>query len=183
MTKRWFELALNQVSGCNFGTFLRKNNYLLFEIKFFDFWLEHYDESEPPMVPGKCTWLTYDPITAAWYEQALNYYSRCNLATQIRQFSPDLFEFMYYDFWLRHTPKQIRRAAVTTMKSYQGDPRVIKTRFTSVCKKCHTSIPKGINVYYWPLEKAVYHLECGDADYRVFLEHAQDEEFYSNQYR
>jgi hypothetical protein len=183
MTKRWYELAMNKVSSCNFGTFLRQNDSTLFEIMFYDFWLKHYNDPEPELVPGECNWLTYDPISVAWYERALNYHSHSNLATQIRQLSPDLFEFMFYDFWLRHTPKQIRRAAVIIMKSYQGDPRVIKTRFASVCKKCYTSIPKGINVYYWPLDKAIYHLECGEADYRDFLAHAQDEEFYMQQYR
>jgi RNase P subunit RPR2 len=60
-------------------------------------------------------------------------------------------------------------------------PRQIKTKFASTCKTCGTSIPKGINVYYFPADKAVYCLACGHDDYRQVMEAEADWQMYQAQ--
>jgi hypothetical protein len=67
------------------------------------------------------------------------------------------------------------------MIHYKNDPFPLKTKFNSKCSKCNCSLPKGTNVYYWPSEKKVYCLSCGENDYCKFLESAVDDEFYQNQ--
>jgi predicted RNA-binding Zn-ribbon protein involved in translation (DUF1610 family) len=68
------------------------------------------------------------------------------------------------------------------MQRYKNDPWPLKTKFPSTCAKCGRSLPKGSEAYYWPSSRKVFCPSCGEADYRQFLESAQDEEFYQNQY-
>lgn len=69
------------------------------------------------------------------------------------------------------------------MKRYENDPRPITTRFPSTCATCGKKIPKGINVYYYPANRKIYCLPCGETDYNAFLASAADEEWYASQYR
>lgn len=183
MTKRWYELGLNQISRCGLGTFLRNETPLLFELMFSDFWIRHYVHTIPKFSPNVFLWCTYDPTTPDWYERMLNHHSQCDFASFIKQVSPDLFQLMFFDFWLRHTPKQIRRAPVKTMQRYQDDPRLIKARFTSNCHKCGKPVHKGTEAYYWPKPKNILHLDCGQKDYNDFVLAARDEYFLSTQFR
>lgn len=61
-----------------------------------------------------------------------------------------------------------------------NDPRIIQTKFKSVCAKCAQEIPIGINVIYYPLGKKVYHQECGWDDYLRSREAIQDEDEFNN---
>jgi hypothetical protein len=60
-------------------------------------------------------------------------------------------------------------------------PRQIKTRFASKCKTCGTSIPKGINVYYFPANKAVYCLSCGHDSFQRAMEAEADHQMFEAQ--
>jgi len=71
---------------------------------------------------------------------------------------------------------------ILIMTRFKNDPFLLKTRFESKCSSCNCSLPKGTKAYYWPSSRKVYCLSCGDADYRAFLQSAQDEEFYNSQY-
>ncbi len=62
----------------------------------------------------------------------------------------------------------------------KNDPRIITARFGN-CAKCQRNI-KGKNVYYWPIDKKVYCLDCGQSDYEFFLNSKVDEENYNLQY-
>jgi len=68
------------------------------------------------------------------------------------------------------------------MKRYQNDPYPLKVKFNSTCSTCGCRLPKGTNAFYWPAERKVYCLSCGEHDYREFLASAADEEWYQNQY-
>ena len=57
----------------------------------------------------------------------------------------------------------------------KNDPRKIKARFGK-CAKCGKEV-KGKEVYYFPLQKSVYCLECGQDDYNFFLLSKEDESF------
>jgi hypothetical protein len=62
-----------------------------------------------------------------------------------------------------------------------NSPIQIKTRFASKCKVCGCSIPKGINVYYYPSAKAVACLACGQDDYQSAMEAEADAQMYEAQ--
>ncbi len=64
--------------------------------------------------------------------------------------------------------------------TYKNDPRKITARFGN-CAKCNKNV-KGKDVYFWPSDKKVYCLDCGQGDYNFFLQSKQDEEFYNSQY-
>ncbi|MBW6491884.1 MAG: hypothetical protein K0B15_11900 [Lentimicrobium sp.] len=65
------------------------------------------------------------------------------------------------------------------MSTYKNDPRLLITRYESVCMTCGCKIPKGKQAYYWPRLKDVYCLPCGEQDYLDFLSSAADEEVYN----
>ena len=63
--------------------------------------------------------------------------------------------------------------------TYKNDPRQITAKFTSACSKCSCSLKKGTSIYYWPSDRKVYCLNCGEATYRLFLSSVADEQVYS----
>ncbi len=65
------------------------------------------------------------------------------------------------------------------MNRYSNDPRQITAKFASKCSKCKVVITKGTNVYYWPYNREIMCMSCGDVPYREFLSSAADEEVYS----
>jgi len=67
----------------------------------------------------------------------------------------------------------------TNMTRYSKDPRQISAKFSSICSKCKTRIPKGATIYYWPSSGEVFCSSCGDTPFRQFLSSAADEEVYS----
>ncbi|MDD4118661.1 MAG: hypothetical protein PHI39_10655 [Kiritimatiellae bacterium] len=69
------------------------------------------------------------------------------------------------------------------MKHYSKDPRQITTRFSSSCRTCGKTLPKGAQAYYFPATRQVFCLSCGETSYQQFLESAFDEEQYQYQYR
>lgn len=68
------------------------------------------------------------------------------------------------------------------MKHYKNDPRQLTVKFPGTCASCGARLPKGVNAYYYPTSKRLYCLACGEADFRLFLQAAADEEWYSRQY-
>jgi hypothetical protein len=67
------------------------------------------------------------------------------------------------------------------MKRQNLNPRQIKTRYASTCKTCGTRIPKGIDAYYFPADKAVCCLTCGHNDNRQAMEAEADWQMYQAQ--
>ena len=175
MTRYFYEMLLNSQFNTDFGTTLKKQNPMLFNHMFFMFWLDCYKEPDQKMIPQNLIILPRDPISSYGYELSLNGFCR-DLGTHIKQLSENLFEQMFYTFWLCHTPKQIRRAAVIKMKSYQSDPKFMTSRFKGTCHKCGKSIAKGERIIYFPNGKHAYHVPCGQADYDQFSSAAWDEE-------
>ncbi len=68
------------------------------------------------------------------------------------------------------------------MKTYPNDPRLITAKFNCNCKKCKKLLKKGQQIFYWPYDKSVLCLECGEDDFNAFLSSKQDEEFYNGQF-
>lgn len=63
--------------------------------------------------------------------------------------------------------------------TYKNDPRMLTAKFTSVCSKCGCSIKKGTDIYYWPSDRKVFCLNCGEAPYQQFQSSAADEDVYA----
>ena len=63
--------------------------------------------------------------------------------------------------------------------TYKNDPRMITAKFTSACSKCGCSIKKGTDIYYWPSDRKVFCLKCGEVPYRQFRSSAADEDVYA----
>lgn len=65
------------------------------------------------------------------------------------------------------------------MQGYANDPRWTIARFQSTCHKCRAKIPKGNQIYYYPIGRKVLCANaCGTDAYQDFLAHAQDESNY-----
>jgi hypothetical protein len=56
---------------------------------------------------------------------------------------------------------------------------MLSTKFDSHCSNCNNKLPKGTNCYYWPRDKKVFCIPCGENDYRQFLSSAADEDVYN----
>lgn len=65
------------------------------------------------------------------------------------------------------------------MNHYKDDPRRMISKFNGTCAKCKQTMPRGSQIYYWPKEKKAYCENCGETDYRHFLDSAMDESMYS----
>ena len=68
------------------------------------------------------------------------------------------------------------------MMNYKDDPKKMKSKFKSKCCKCNKEIKKGDPIVYFPRVKKAYCSECGDKEYKLFVESAVDEENYNNGY-
>ncbi|HZL09367.1 MAG TPA: hypothetical protein VFC65_05170 [Prolixibacteraceae bacterium] len=63
--------------------------------------------------------------------------------------------------------------------TYKNDPRQITAKFSSTCSKCGCILKKGTSIYYWPSDRKVFCLNCGEAPFKQFLSSAADEEVYA----
>lgn len=63
--------------------------------------------------------------------------------------------------------------------TYKNDPRMLTAKFTSACFKCGCSIKKGTQIYFWPSDRKVYCLKCGEVPYSQFRSSAADEDAYN----
>lgn len=178
MTRFVFEQLLNRISG-NLGSYLKETDPVFFDMLFFDFWIEFHVNSFAPDT-DKFIVLPSDPFTYAYYEKTLNKFN--NLGSLLRQTDPLLFQLSFYQFWLCHTPKQIRRASVIKVKKYKNDPVKFKSKFAGKCSKCQKPIAKGEEIIYFPSGKHAFHLSCGESDYNRFQASAMDEEIYNQRY-
>ena len=64
-------------------------------------------------------------------------------------------------------------------KIVDNDPRPIKIRFSGQCRKCGVQLKPGVQAYYWPSDRKLLCLSCGEEDFKNFLSSVADEEVYN----
>ncbi len=64
-------------------------------------------------------------------------------------------------------------------KITNNDPRPLTLRFATQCNKCGTRLGRGVIAYYWPSDRKVLCLSCGEDDFTQFLSSVADEEVYN----
>jgi RNase P subunit RPR2 len=64
-------------------------------------------------------------------------------------------------------------------KIVNNDPRPIKIRFTTQCKKCGVKLTPGVQAYYWPSDRKLLCLNCGEEDFKQFLSSIADEDVFN----
>jgi RNase P subunit RPR2 len=64
-------------------------------------------------------------------------------------------------------------------KIVNNDPCPIKIRFTTQCKKCGVKLTPGVQAYYWPSDRKLLCLNCGEEDFKQFLSSVADEDIFN----
>lgn len=59
------------------------------------------------------------------------------------------------------------------------DPRKITVKYTGNCAKCGTRLNVGQPAYYWPADRKIFCIYCGESDYKSFLSSVADEAVYN----
>jgi hypothetical protein len=65
---------------------------------------------------------------------------------------------------------------------YSGDPYKLNVKYSGNCARCNARIARGQSAYYWPRERRLYCVSCGEPLYREFVAMAVDEDLYRQGY-
>ena len=68
---------------------------------------------------------------------------------------------------------------LTMKKRKNYDPRQLVIRYRCECFRCSVSLPRGAVAYYWPAGHRILCLQCGEAEYKLFLSSVADENVYN----
>ncbi len=67
-------------------------------------------------------------------------------------------------------------------RRFNNDPSELLVKWACNCATCGAKLQKGARAYYWPSDKKMYCLTCGEPDFRRFLEEVADEEMLTFRY-
>ena len=64
-------------------------------------------------------------------------------------------------------------------KIHNNDPRPLRIRYKTTCKKCGKRLPVNEIAYYWPSSVTILCTVCGEPEFRQFLSSVCDENVFN----